>query len=92
MTTQTLNRDDAEKTIVAGVYQHYKGPTYQVYGLATHSESEEALVVYRCLYGKFDLWVRPLAMFKETVIVDGKNVPRFRLIEANTESLSEGEC
>jgi hypothetical protein len=24
-----------------------------------------------------DLWVRPLAMFKEDVVVDGKPVPRF---------------
>lgn len=38
------------------------------------------MVVYRTLYGEFDLWVRPLAMFCEQVVVDGKSVPRFELL------------
>ena len=45
--------------------------------MARHSETEELLVVYRCLYGDHSLWVRPLAMFRESVIVDGRAVPRF---------------
>ena len=52
-----------------GRYRHYKGKDYQVIGLARHSETEEPLVVYRTLYGDFDLWVRPLAMFNEVVEV-----------------------
>ena len=52
-------------------------------GVATHSESEERLVVYRPLYGAGELWVRPLAMFIESVEVDGQSVPRFSLIEAS---------
>lgn len=63
-----------------GIYQHYKGPKYQVIGVAKHSESEEPHVVYRCLYGEFDLWIRPLAMFAEQVTVNGEQVPRFRWI------------
>ncbi|CAG36978.1 DUF1653 domain-containing protein [Desulfotalea psychrophila] len=66
--------------IAPGLYQHYKGPKYQVLGTATHSESEETMVVYQTLYGKFDYWVRPLAMFSEEVEVEGKLVPRFRKI------------
>jgi hypothetical protein len=44
--------------------------------------------VYRALYGDHDpLWVRPKAMFLETVIVDGREVPRFRLVGSeNTPS------
>ncbi|TBN58609.1 DUF1653 domain-containing protein [Glaciihabitans arcticus] len=60
-----------------GLYRHYKGNDYEVLGLATHSETEESLVVYRALYGEFGLWVRPAAMFEETVEVDGEKVPRF---------------
>lgn len=68
--------------IKTGRYRHYKGQDYEVIGLATHSETEEKLVVYRCLYGDYDLWVRPLTMFQETVEVDGQTHPRFRFVEA----------
>lgn len=60
-----------------GLYRHYKGNLYDVLDTATHSETEETLVVYRALYGAGGLWVRPLAMFRETVELDGKRVPRF---------------
>lgn len=64
-----------------GRYRHYKGNDYEVIDIATHSETEESLVVYRCLYGDRGLWVRPLAMFLETVIVDDRELPRFRFID-----------
>lgn len=67
--------------VVEGRYRHYKGKEYEVLAVATHSETEEKLVVYRLLYGDFSYWVRPLTMFTETVIVDGIEQPRFSLIE-----------
>jgi len=60
-----------------GIYRHYKGGEYRVIGTARHSETDELMVVYRCLYDNDSLWVRPLAMFLESVAVDGKEVPRF---------------
>lgn len=69
-------------SVARGIYRHYKGNLYQVLHTAQHSETEELLVVYRCLYGAYGVWVRPLAMFTETVEVDGKEVPRFELIKA----------
>jgi hypothetical protein len=63
--------------IPTGKYRHYKGNDYEVIGVATHSETREELVVYRPLYGERALWVRPLVMFTETVVVEGKPVPRF---------------
>lgn len=60
-----------------GRYRHYKGNYYEVIGTARHSETDEPMVVYRPLYGEGGLWVRPEAMFQETVEVDGKRVPRF---------------
>lgn len=69
------------QSIPQGIYRHYKGSFYQVLHTAHHSETEEALVVYRCLYGEYDVWVRPLSMFSETIIRDGKQVPRFELIK-----------
>ncbi len=60
-----------------GRYRHYKGGEYEVLGVARHSETEESLVVYRALYGDGGLWVRPEAMFCESIVVDGREVPRF---------------
>lgn len=66
--------------IEAGRYRHYKGNEYTVLGIARHSETEEHLVVYRQEYGTRGLWVRPLAMFVESVEVAGRTVPRFTRI------------
>lgn len=63
-----------------GRYRHYKGNEYEVLGVARHSETMEEIVVYRALYGEFGLWVRPRAMFLETVEVEGKVVPRFERV------------
>lgn len=71
-----------QATITQGIYRHYKGSLYQVLHTAQHSETEESLIVYRCLYGEYGVWVRPLAMFAETVSVEGKEVPRFELIQS----------
>jgi len=67
--------------IKLGKYQHYKGSFYQVEGVATHSETEEKMVVYRPMYGEQALWVRPLDMFIETVTIDGSTHPRFAFVE-----------
>lgn len=66
--------------IKPGRYEHYKGNHYAVLYVATHSETLKRYVVYRQLYGKGDVWVRPLEMFKENVEVDGEMVPRFRYL------------
>ena len=60
-----------------GRYRHYTGKEYEVLGVARHSETDDRVVVYRPLYNDTGLWVRPLAMFLETVTVGGKIVPRF---------------
>jgi hypothetical protein len=65
----------------AGRYRHYKGNEYEVLGTATHSETEEKLVVYRALYGERGLWVRPVGMFCESVELQGRSVPRFMYVE-----------
>lgn len=70
-----------KKTILQGIYRHYKGNLYQVLHTAQHSETAETLVVYRCLYGEYGVWVRPIEMFAEMVSVEGKQVPRFELIK-----------
>lgn len=68
----------SEHLVPAGIYKHYKGQLYQVLHCARHSETEEWLVVYQCLYSDFSIWVRPLSMFQEKIILDnGQQVARF---------------
>jgi hypothetical protein len=65
-----------------GIYKHYKGNLYEVIAVARHSETLEKLVVYKATYQKEgeNLWVRPLNMFLENVLVDGKIKKRFEKV------------
>lgn len=84
------NDDSAGKYPASGVYEHYKSTPrdrryYQVLGIARHTETGEALVVYVPLYfipenRGLRLQVRPLEMFVGSVQAGGKTVPRFRYI------------
>jgi cyclomaltodextrinase len=68
--------------IQPGRYRHYKGNEYTVLGVARHSETLEEHVIYRQEYGDNGLWVRPAAMFAETVVFEGKAIPRFAFLGA----------
>ena len=72
-----------------GKYRHYKGLDYDVIGLAHDTETRSPLVLYKPLYRVPDLekqydnnviFARPLEMFNESVMVNGKAVKRFQLI------------
>lgn len=66
-----------EQTIRTGRYRHFKGKEYRVLYTARHSETLESYVVYEALYGEGGVWVRPAAMWQETVEHDGVAQPRF---------------
>ena len=72
--------EEAAESIPAGIYRHYKGKESEVIGIARHSETEEAMVVYRALYGDHGTWVRPASMWHEEVECAGKTVRRFERI------------
>ena len=75
-------------TIKRGTYRHYKNKLYKVFGTVTHSETEEDLVLYAPMgqeAGEARLWVRPLAMFTETVETEAGAVPRFAFVESIPE-------
>lgn len=66
-------------TATPGFYRHYKGGEYELLGVVRHSETLEPLVLYRPLHGASGSWVRPYAMFFESVVHEGRSQPRFAL-------------
>lgn len=67
--------------IKLGRYKHFKGNFYQVLHIATHSETDELMVVYQPEYGERAIFVRPLAMFDEEIVREGKTLKRFSFVE-----------
>ncbi|HSX20144.1 MAG TPA: DUF1653 domain-containing protein, partial [Gammaproteobacteria bacterium] len=55
----------------------YNGNLYHAIAVCRHSETLEEMVIYRALYADYGLWVRPKAMFNETVHINGVVVQRF---------------
>lgn len=71
--------------IKLGKYRHFKGAEYEIIGFAKDSETLEELVVYKALYdskefGNKALWVRPKKMFFKMVVVNNKEIPRFKYL------------
>jgi hypothetical protein len=70
-------------TTPLGFYRHYKGGEYEVIGTVRHSEDLQPMTLYRALYGEQGLWVRPAAMFNETVLIGGILQSRFTFLGKN---------
>ena len=66
--------------VKTGRYRHFKGNEYELLYIAKDSETLEDMVVYKALYGVGGIWVRPLKMWNETVVRDGKEYKRFTYI------------
>ena len=63
-------------------YRHFKGNEYQIIAVAEHSEDGSSMVVYKALYGDEKIWVRPLSMWNDKIILnDGSETKRFVLVE-----------
>ncbi len=68
-----------------GKYKHYKGNLYEVIAVAHNSETLEEMVVYKALYDTPDfgygaIWIRPLVMFEEVIVIDGRSLKRFEMV------------
>ncbi|MBX2988891.1 MAG: DUF1653 domain-containing protein [Bdellovibrionaceae bacterium] len=71
---------------------HYKNNPYRLLGVAHHSETQEKLALYECLYPTDlgPLWVRPYDMFFGQIggAGEGGSQPRFREVPVRIESFT----
>lgn len=72
-----------------GIYHHYKSKDklYELIAIGRATENNyEEMAIYKALYdipelgGDEVVFVRPLKMFMQNVIVDGKEIPRFEYV------------
>ena len=85
LSTLFTNIINIELPQVGAIYRHYSGKQYKIIAIGYHSESLKKHVVYQALYddkqfGNQAIWIRPLEMFMETIIIDGKETKRFTKI------------
>lgn len=73
--------DLPDTDIPPGMYRHYKGGLYEVLGASRHTENGELLFTYREVHGT-KIWNRPLVMFFDEVLYEGKMVPRFAKVDS----------
>ena len=79
----------SKKIYIGGIYKHFKGKEYIVFGVATHTETQEEFVVYQRHHNNQRLWIRPLEMFLEKVERNGKKIPRFKYDKEQTKKLGK---
>ncbi len=69
------------------IWRHFKGNRYLIITLAVHTETSEAYVVYKALYGDYKDYIRPCAMFMDTVdhekYPDASQKYRFEKVDLN---------
>lgn len=75
---------------IGATYRHYKGTKVKVLNEAIQSETQEHLVIYMHLEDGI-VWARPKHMFLENIIVEGKEIERFKKVDSEILVKPEGK-
>lgn len=62
-----------EEIIIKRPYIHFKGNLYYVHDILIDSETEEKIVSYQQMYPPYEMYARPLNMFKEEIDFNRKD-------------------
>jgi len=84
---EVLSQDEQQmmsQVPIGAIFHHYKGRAYKILHIGRSSEDNSLCVIYQALYrseefGNYAIWTRMLKGFLETVVIEGKEVPRFTL-------------
>lgn len=74
---------------VSGVYRHYKGGTYLVFGESTSTVDKSKVIFYKDIFETdLNMWHRPSEEFFGMVEVEDEMIPRFqKLTDMELEEL-----
>ncbi len=76
---------------ITGVYEHFKGNKYRVYGKCLNRNSNETFIIYKPLYKESGFWIREYNMFFEKIEREGIIRDRFKLVELEKCHVEENE-
>lgn len=62
-----LERVKTLKNHEGKLVKHFKGKMYRIIGVVEHTETGEALVIYKAMYGEYKKYARPVDMFLSPV-------------------------
>lgn len=68
-------------TLEPGIYRHYKGGLYRVFGIFLDEATHVEMVAYESLDDQ-KRWVRPLSVFLEHVTQGNVEQPRFTFLKS----------
>lgn len=74
------NQPNVGDEVKPGIYLHWKGGEYEVFGTAPESETREIYVVYAKMYGDRRLEVRRLDLWNKPVQTVGGSQERFTFV------------
>ena len=63
----TILENQRLRRMIGRIVVHFKGKEYLVLDVAEHTETGEDLVIYKALYGKNNVYARPVKMFLNQV-------------------------